>query len=130
MARHTLDLSTLAWRMGPAPRQPYSARPADDRRAVRAWHGAAVPGAVRADLADAGLVPPVDTPEGIAAGDWVDAVDWWYTVQLPGDRPSDEQVVLEADGIDDRCAVWLDDRLLRNARRDVRAAGGRPLAVG
>ncbi len=112
MARQTLDLSTLAWRMGPAPRQPYSASPADDRRAVRAWHPARVPGAVRADLAAAGLVPPVDTPEGIAAGDWVDAVDWWYAVQLPGGWRSNEQVVLEADGIDDRCAVWLDDRLL------------------
>ncbi len=112
MARQTLDLSTLAWRMGPAPRQPYSAHPADDRRAVRAWHPARVPGAVRADLAAAGLVPPVDTPEGIAAGDWVDAVDWWYEVQLPGGWPSNEQIVLEADGIDDRCAVWLDDRLL------------------
>lgn len=112
MARQTLDLSTLAWRMGPASRQPYNARPADDRRAVRAWHEARVPGAVRADLAAAGLVPPVDTPEGIAAGDWVDAVDWWYEVQLPGGWRSDEQVVLEADGIDDRCAVWLDNRLL------------------
>lgn len=98
--------------MGPAPRQPYTAHPADDRRAVRAWHPARVPGAVRADLAAAGLVPPVDTPEGIAAGDWVDAVNWWYEVELPGDRRSDEQVILEANGIDDRCAVWLDDRLL------------------
>ncbi|OQA47215.1 MAG: Exo-beta-D-glucosaminidase precursor [Chloroflexi bacterium ADurb.Bin325] len=111
MTRH-IDLSALTWRMGPAPRQPFTARPADDRRAVRAWHPARVPGAVRADLAAAGLAPRPETPEDIAAGDWADAVDWWYEAQLLAGRRSDEQVVLEADGIDDRCAVWLDDRLL------------------
>jgi beta-mannosidase len=112
MSRRILDLSTLAWRMGMAPRQAFTTQPTDDRAAVRAWHAARVPGAMRADLIAAGLAPPLDTPEGIVAGEWADAVDWWYEAQLPGDWQGDDLVVLEADGIDDHCAIWLDDRLL------------------
>jgi beta-mannosidase len=128
MSRRILDLSTLRWQLGQAPRQPFLAAPADDRAAVAEWLPAAVPGDVRADLIAAGRIPLVETPEGIAAGAWVDDCDWWYRAELPPlerlqerpeERPqgamlrsSDEIVVLEADGIDYCSAIWLDNRLL------------------
>ncbi len=112
MSRQVLDLSNLEWRFGPAPRQPTGTTPADDRDAVREWLPAKVPGDVRADLVAAGRIPPVDTPEGIAAGGWADACDWWYRAEVPGGWAAGERVVLEADGIDYYSAVWLDDRLL------------------
>jgi beta-mannosidase len=120
MSRRILDLSTLPWQLGQAPRRPFHAEPADDRAEVREWLPAAVPGDVRADLIAAGRIPPVETPEGIAAGAWADDCDWWCRAELPADwvpadlelRSSEEFVVLEADGIDYRCAIWFDDRLL------------------
>jgi beta-mannosidase len=115
MSRHTLDLGTLQWQLGQAPRQPDYAAPADDRGAVREWLPATVPGDVRADLIAAGRIPPVDTPEGIAAGAWVDDWDWWYRVELPDVgqfRKLPHIVVLEVDGLDYFSAIWLDDRLL------------------
>ena len=83
MSRHTLDLGSLQWQLGQAPRQPFHAEQADDRAEVREWLPATVPGDVRADLIAAGRIPPVDTPEGIAAGGWVDDWDWWYRAELP-----------------------------------------------
>jgi beta-mannosidase len=74
-----------------------------------------VPGDVRADLIAAGLIPPVETPEGLAASAWVDGSDWWYRAELPNVGQFAELshiVVLEADGIDYYSAIWLDDRLL------------------
>ncbi len=72
MARKIVDLSTYPWRMGQVPRQPFGAAPHDDRDAVTEWLPARVPGDVRADLIAAGRIPPVESPEGIAAGEWVD----------------------------------------------------------
>jgi beta-mannosidase len=120
MSRRILDLSTLPWQLGQAPRRSFHAEPADDRAEVREWLPASVPGDVRADLIAAGRIPPVETPEGIATGAWADDCDWWVRVVLPanwvpGDlelRSSEAFVVLEADGIDYRCAIWFDDRLL------------------
>jgi len=43
-------------------------------------------------LIAAGRIPPVETPEGIAAGAWVDDSDWWYRVEIPGGYADDEQV--------------------------------------
>ena len=85
MARHIVDLSTYPWRMGQVPRQPFGAAPHDDRGAATEWLPARVPGDVRADLIAAGRIPPVESPEGIAAGEWVDDSDWWYRVELPRD---------------------------------------------
>jgi beta-mannosidase len=115
MSRRILDLSTLQWRLGQAPPQPYHAAPADDRSAVREWLLATVPGDIRADLVAAGRIPPVETPEGIADGAWVDDRDWWYRAELPNVGqfavlPS--IIVLEAEGIDYTSAIWLDARLL------------------
>ncbi len=112
MTRRTLDLSTLPWQFGPVERQPFTAQPADDRAAAAEWLPARVPGDVRADLIAAGRIPPLDTPEGIAAGAWIDDRDWWYRVTLPGGLAPDEVAILEADGIDFYSAIWLDDRLL------------------
>lgn len=98
--------------MGQVPRQPFGASPHDDRGAVAGWLPARVPGDVRADLIAAGRIPPVETPEGIAAGQWVDEGDWWYRVALPADITADETVILEADGMDYQSAIWLDDELL------------------
>lgn len=112
MSRNVLALGALSWQMGAAPRQPFGPRPADDRAAVAQWLPARVPGDVRADLIAAGRIPPVDTPEGIAAGAWVDDCDWWYRVRLPGSISAGEIAILEADGIDYYSATWLDDRLL------------------
>jgi beta-mannosidase len=109
MSRSILDLGTLRWQLGQAPRQPYHSAPVDDRIAVREWLPATVPGDVRADLIAAGRIPPVETPEGIAAGAWVDDCDWWYRAELPSSDAS--LVALEADGIDYLSAIWLDDRL-------------------
>lgn len=112
MARNALDLGALSWQMGAAPRQPFGPRPADDRSTVTQWLPARVPGDVRADLIAAGRIPPVETPEGIAASAWVDDCDWWYRVQLPGSLAPDEVAILEADGIDYYSATWLDNRRL------------------
>jgi beta-mannosidase len=114
MSRSILDLSTQQWQLGQAPRQPFHAAPVDDRACVREWLPAAVPGDVRADLIAAGRIPPVETPEGIAAGAWVDDCDWWYRVELPdvGRFAQSPYIVLEADGIDYYSAIWLDERLL------------------
>jgi beta-mannosidase len=114
MSRRILDLTTLRWQFGQAPRRPFQAEPADDRGEVREWLPAAVPGDVRADLVAAGRIPPVETPDGIAAGAWADDCDWWYRVMLPDVRQFAKlpYVVLEADGIDYRCAIWFDDGLL------------------
>lgn len=112
MSRRILDLSALPWQFGRVNRQPFGPRPADDRAAVAEWLPARVPGDVRADLIAAGRIPPLDTPEGIAGGSWVDDYDWWYRVTLPGEFPPGETIVLEADGIDYYSAIWLDDRLL------------------
>lgn len=112
MSRRVLDLGAFPWQFGSAERQPFSAQPVDDRTAVTEWLPARVPGDVRADLIAAGRIPPVDTPEGIAAGEWVDEYDWWYRVTLPGGLDEDEMAVLEADGIDYYSAIWLGDRLM------------------
>ena len=111
MSRRTLDLSTLPWHFGRVQRQPQGST-IDDQAKVEAWLPAQVPGDVRGDLIAAGEIPPVETPEGIAAGEWVDDWDWWYRVEVPGDNPLAEQVYLEADGIDFYSAIWLDGRLL------------------
>ncbi|RQW78912.1 MAG: hypothetical protein EHM79_21095, partial [Geobacter sp.] len=105
MPRRILDLSTLRWQFGRAERQPLGSQPVDDRASVAEWLPARVPGDVRADLIAAGRIPPVETPEGIAAGAWVDGCDWWYRVALPGDLAPDEMAVLEADGIDYYSAI-------------------------
>ena len=76
------------------------------------WLPATVPGDVRADLIAAGQIPPIDAPEGIAAGEWVDDWDWWYRVELEGGVLPAEAVVLQADGIDFYSAIWLDGRRL------------------
>ena len=55
---------------------------------------------MRSDLIAAGRIPPVETPEGIAAGGWVDDYDWWYRTDLPAGLTPDEVTILEADGID------------------------------
>ncbi len=112
MARRILDLSSLPWQMGPVPRQPFGPRPADDRARVTEWLAARVPGDVRGDLIAAGRIPDVTTPEGIAAGAWADDCDWWYRVTLQGGYAEDEQVYLEADGIDYYSAIWLDGHRL------------------
>lgn len=112
MSRRVLDLSSLKWQFGQAPRRPFSASPRDDRPAVSAWMPAAVPGDVRADLIAAGRIPPIDTPDGIAAGSWADGCDWWYRAELPSSYAPDDAVVLEADGIDFQSAIWLDGQLL------------------
>ncbi len=112
MPRRVLDLSTLAWRFGRAPRQPWSSAPVDDRSRVDEWLPATVPGDVRADLMAAGRIPAVATPEGISAGAWVDDWDWWYRVAVEALALPSEAVVLQADGIDFYCAIWLDGRLI------------------
>lgn len=112
MTRRVLDLSTLSWQFGCVERQPFSAQPTDDRAAVAEWLPARVPGDVRADLIAAGRIPSLDTPEGIAAGAWVDQRDWWYRTTLPVTLADDELAVLEADGIDFYSAIWLDGQLL------------------
>ena len=100
MSPRILDLSMLPWQFGRVERQPFGAQPIDDRASVTEWLPARVPGDVRADLIAAGRVPPIETPEGIAAGAWVDDYDWWYRAELPGDLTPDEVAILEADGID------------------------------
>ena len=100
MSRRILDLSMLPWQFGRVERQPFGAQPIDDRASVTEWLPARVPGDVRADLIAAGRIPPIETPEGIAAGAWVDDYDWWYRAELPGDLTPDEVAILEADGID------------------------------
>ncbi len=113
---------------GPALAQPYSA-PGGRPPPVRAWHLMRCPPR-HARTSRRGPRAAGGYARGPRCGDWVDAVDWWYEVQLPGGWPGDEQVVvLEADGIDDRCAVWLDDRLL-TTHAGGEAAGGRPLPAG
>ena len=112
MSRRILDLSALPWQFGRVERQPFGAQPVDDRASVAEWLPARVPGDVRADLIAAGRIPPVETPEGIAAGAWVDDYDWWYRTELPGDLTPDEVAILEADGIDYYSAIWLDDQRL------------------
>jgi beta-mannosidase len=112
MPRRILDLSTLSWQFGRVERQPFGAQPVDDRVSVTEWLPARVPGDVRADLIAAGRIPPVETPLGIAAGAWVDDYDWWYRTELPDDLTPDEVAILEADGIDYCCAIWLDDQRL------------------
>jgi beta-mannosidase len=112
MSRRILDLSALPWQFGRVERQPFGPQPVDDRASVAEWLPAHVPGDVRADLIACGRVPSVETPEGIAAGAWVDDYDWWYRVKLPGGLAEDEVIVLEADGIDYLSAIWLDDQRL------------------
>jgi beta-mannosidase len=112
MARNVIDLSMLPWQMGQAARQPFSGAPIDDRAAVTRWLPARVPGDVRADLIAAGAIPPVETPEGIAAGAWVDDADWWYRVALPSGLTGDQKAFLEADGIDFYSAIFLSGELL------------------
>jgi beta-mannosidase len=115
MSRRIVNLGLLDWQVGQAARQPFRAAPVDDRAVVREWLPARIPGDVRADLIAAGRIPPVETPEGIAAGAWVDDSDWWYRAEIPGGfvgLADDVQVILEADGIDYYSAIWLDDRLL------------------
>jgi beta-mannosidase len=112
MSRRIFDLSALPWQFGRVERQPFGPQPVDDRASVAEWLPAHVPGDVRADLIAAGRIPPVETPEGIAAGVWVDDHDWWYRTELPGDLTPDEVAILEADGIDYHSAIWLDDQRL------------------
>ena len=112
MSRRILDLSTLPWQFGRVARQLFSSQPVDDRAFVAEWLPARVPGDVRADLIAAGRIPPVEAPEGIAAGVWVDDYDWWYRTELLGGLAEDEIAVLEADGIDYYSAIWLDDQRL------------------
>jgi len=112
MSRRILNLSSLPWQFGRIDRQPFSPQPVDDRPAVTEWLPARVPRDVRADLIAAGRIPPVETPEGIAAGAWVDDCDWWYRAELPAAFAPDDVAILEADGIDYFSAIWLDDRLV------------------
>ena len=102
----------LSWQFGRVERQPFGAQPIDDRASVAEWLPACTPGDVRADLIANGRIPPVETPEGIAAGAWVDDYDWWYRAKLSGSLSEDEVAVLEADGIDYYSAIWLDAQRL------------------
>ncbi|HEX9116838.1 MAG TPA: glycoside hydrolase family 2 TIM barrel-domain containing protein [Anaerolineae bacterium] len=112
MSRQVLDLSTVRWQLGRVPRQGWGKTCVDDRGQVSEWLPAAVPGDVRADLNAAGRIPPVETPEGIAAGSWVDDYDWWYRTELPAELASAPVVMLEADGIDYYSAIFLDQQPL------------------
>jgi hypothetical protein len=105
-------LSQLPWQVGSAPRQPFGPCPADDMASVSEWLTARVPGDVRADLVAARRLAALETPQGIAASEWVDDCDWWYRVTVPGALSPDEILIVEADGIDYYSAIWLDDRLL------------------
>ena len=80
MSRRILDLNALPWQFGRAERQPLGPQPVDNRASVVEWLPAHVAGDVRADLIAAGRIPPVETPEGIAASTRVDDYDWWYRV--------------------------------------------------
>jgi beta-mannosidase len=112
MPRQVVDLSARSWQFGSVARRPFGAEPVDDRASVAEWLPAHVPGDVRADLIAAGRIAPVETPEGIAAGAWVDDCDWWYRAELPGALAADEIAILEADGIDYYSAIWLDGERL------------------
>ncbi len=111
-----MDLATretggARWQLGAVPRQPLSEHPGDDRDLVGKWLPAGVPGDVRLSLARAGRIPAPESPEAIAAGEWVDEHDWWYRLELPRAAPGD-RVVLEMDGIDYYSTVWLDGHRL------------------
>ncbi|MGQ9491256.1 MAG: hypothetical protein ACUVR4_10080 [Anaerolineae bacterium] len=69
MPRHVVDLSALPWQFGCVARQPFTARPADDRQGVAEGMPARVHGDVHGDLSAAGRIPPVETPAGIAAAE-------------------------------------------------------------
>ncbi|MGE5602223.1 MAG: glycosyl hydrolase 2 galactose-binding domain-containing protein [Nitrososphaerales archaeon] len=111
MVRSTLNLSAASWSFGQAPRQSFSAQPHDDRAAVVGWLPARVPGDVRTDLLAAGRIPSLDTPEDLAASEWVDDADWWYRTEIDAVEPGMTGVI-EADGIDYLSGIWLDGRLL------------------
>lgn len=139
MPRTVLDLSTLLWQFGQAPRQPFSPQPFDDRASMSKWLPARVPGDVRADLLAAGRIPSLDTPEDIAASEWADDADWWYRAEIDALEPG-MTAVLEANGIDYQSGIWFDGQLLAThqgmfARRSIvlpssiRQAGKHELAV-
>jgi len=65
-------------------------------------------GDVRADLIAAGRIPARDTPEGIAAGQWVDDKRLVVSRGVADSTAPDETLILEADGIDYQSAIWLD----------------------
>ena len=112
MPRSLIDLGAQPWQFGQAPRQPFSARPVDDRAVVQEWLPARVPGDIHDDLIAAGRLGAVESPAGAAAAAWVDDCDWWYRTQIAGDQLPGALAMLEADGIDYLSALWLDERLL------------------
>ena len=67
MSRRILNLNAFPWQFGRVKRQRFSAQPVERPRSVAEWLPARVPGDVHADLIAAGRIPPVETPEGIAA---------------------------------------------------------------
>ena len=112
MSRRILNLSVFPWQFGRVKRQRFSAQPVDDRGSVAEWLPARVPGDVRADLIAAGRIPPVETPEGIAAGAWVDDYDWWYRVELPGDLAATRSPSWKPTASTTYSAIWLDGQRL------------------
>ena len=112
MSRRVVALSGAGWHFGAVPRQPWEHEFPADWVQVDRWRPAIVPGNVRSDLLALGEIPDPLIGTQVEASAWVDDRDWWYVREFNLDVAADERVHLICQGIDYRCAVFFDDRLL------------------
>ena len=72
------------------------------------WYPATVPGDVQSDLVDAGVLPDPRIGLDSRAGEWTSARDWLYRREFTLEVPSGATVELVLEGVDERCAVFVD----------------------
>jgi len=112
MSRRLVSLCGAGWHCGAVPRQPWEHEFPADWVQVDRWRPATVPGNVRSDLLALGEIPDPFIGAQNEECAWVDDRDWWYVREFDLAVEPDERVHLVCEGLDYRCAVFFNDRLL------------------
>lgn len=102
MARKEISLDGVNWELG----QVMHWQGVDD---VERWIPAAVPGNVRADLLNAGLIEDPYYAKQNELSRWVEDWNWYYRREFDAD-PGARRTFLRFEGIDYRCHIFVNGR--------------------
>lgn len=77
------------------------------------WRPAHVPGTVQANFFAAGLIPDPYARRNNEMMKWMEERTWWFARKIPPvEVPAADRILLEFDGVDYFCRVWLNGELL------------------
>jgi beta-mannosidase len=82
---------------------------------ARGWMEVSVPGDVHTALMAAGRIPDPFYDRNELACAWIEAREWWYRAQSPGEIPPvqpDERLLLIFHGLDTFATIWLNGVML------------------